>query len=158
MRPGRIIGIALTIAIIIAACVIAVNDSRSDNGSGTEMCRVEASDGTHTIVFELNDSPTSRSFVGMMPFSAEVSNYSTNEKVFDPPAKLSTSDGIQGACPTGSIAYFSPWGNVAMYYGDAPAYTGLYLMGHAVEGKEHIGSLAGTIEFKRVRCLIPADR
>ncbi len=158
MRPVWIIGIVLAIVIIIAAFVIAVNDSKSGNGGGAETLRVEASDGTRTIVFELNDSPASKSFVGMMPFSATVSDYSTNEKVFDPPARLSTSDGIQEACPAGSIAYFSPWGNVAMYYGDAPPYAGLYLMGHAVEGGEHIGSLAGTVDFKRVRCLISAIR
>lgn len=50
-----------------------------------------------------------------------------------------------GSCPAGSIACFSPWNNVAMYFGDAPEYDGLYPMQNAVYGVEKIGELAGNI-------------
>ena len=43
------------------------------------------------------------------------------------------------------MAYFSPWGNVVMYYGPFGSYPGLYLMGEAVEGAENIQTLSGTL-------------
>ena len=148
---------AIIIALVAVCAFFAVghigdgNDD-SDEGDGDMdvdvTYKVEVTDGTHTVVFELNDSPTSKSFVDMLPFTAAVENYSSNEKIFDPPEPLSKQNGIERSCPKGSIAYFSPWGNIAMYYGDAPKYSGLYYMGHAIQGEDEISNLSGTLTFR----------
>lgn len=101
------------------------------------------------ILFELNDTSAARSFYEQLPLTAAVEKYSNNEKVFQPQKKLNCSKVQEGACPVGTIAYFSPWNNVCLYYGDAPRYTGLYVMGKAVSGAELIRNLSGKIQIVR---------
>jgi len=60
------------------------------------------------------------------------------------------SDCIEEDCPAGTLALFSPWGNVVMYYGAASKYTGLYVLGHAVAGKDQISELTGNITVTQV--------
>lgn len=122
-----------------------VSDSGSDSVKTEYAMRIKVSSDSAEVIFELNDSSVSKSFYNMLPISVSVENYSTNEKIFQMPEKPDVSKVWEGSCPTGSIAYFSPWNNVAMYYGDAPEYKGLYPMGTAVYGKEKIEMLTGNI-------------
>ena len=105
--------------------------------------------GDRQIRVELNDTPTATSLWGQLPFAASVEDYGSNEKIFTLPEKLSAANGEEGDCPAGTLAYFSPWGNAVMYYGPAPRYPGLYILGRAVSGAEHIQNLSGTIELRR---------
>ena len=103
------------------------------------------------IVFALNDTSVSRSFYAQLPLTVAVENYSNNEKIFQPPKKLDCSKAQEGACPVGSIAYFSPWNNVCLYYGDMSRYPGLYVMGKAVSGTEQIRNIKGKVKIEAVR-------
>ena len=103
------------------------------------------------IVFALNDTSVSRSFYAQLPLTVAVENYSNNEKIFQPSKKLDCSNAQEGACPVGSIAYFSPWNNVCMYYGDMSRYSGLYVMGKAVSGTEQIRNITGKVKIEAVR-------
>ena len=103
------------------------------------------------IVFALNDTSVSRSFYAQLPLTVDVENYSNNEKIFQPPKKLDCSKAQEGACPVGSIAYFSPWNNVCLYYGDMSRYPGLYVMGKAVSGTEQIRNITGKVKIEAVR-------
>lgn len=107
--------------------------------------QVKVTDGTNEIIFQLNDSSAARNLYDQLPLTVEVENYGSNEKIFYPPATLDTSDVVEGGGPMGTLAYFSPWGNVVMYYGSFGSYPGLYIMGEAAKGAEHIQSLSGTI-------------
>ncbi len=53
-------------------------------------------------------------------------------------------------CGAGGLAYFAPWGNVVMYYGDFGPYSGLYELGKAASGSEAIGELSGEIFVEAV--------
>lgn len=100
----------------------------------------------HTIVFQLNDSAASRSLYNQLPLTLEVEDYSSNEKIFYPPDKPDTGDTpLTEGGEAGGLAYFSPWGNVIMYYGTYGPYSGLYDLGTAVSGSEWIGTLSGEI-------------
>ncbi len=113
--------------------------------------RINVTDGTHSVTFELNETSAAQSLYGMLPISKEVQNYSTNEKIFYPETTVSyDSDCIEDDCPAGTLALFSPWGNVVMYYGAASKYTGLYVLGHAVEGEDQISELTGNITVTQV--------
>ncbi len=79
----------------------------------------------------------------------EVNDYSTNEKIFYPEEGLDTSDVVEGHGSFGSLAYFSPWGNVVMYYSECGPYSGLYLLGKATEGAENIEKISGTITIEK---------
>ena len=100
------------------------------------------------IVFELNETSVSRSFYQQLPLTVTIENYSNNEKVFQPPRKLNCEKAQEGDCPAGSIAYFSPWNNVCLYYGNAPRYSGLYVMGKAVKNAELIRELSGKVKVE----------
>ena len=110
--------------------------------------RISVSDGLHTIVYELNDSPSAGSLYGMLPLDIEVENYGSSEIIFYPPQPIDTTDGIEDGGEAGALALFSPWGNVVMYYDSFGAYPGLYLLGQAVEGADQVSSLSGTIHIE----------
>lgn len=100
----------------------------------------------HTVVFELNDSPASRSLFSQLPLSIEVENYSNNEKIFYPPDKLEIGETpLTDGGGEGGLAYFASWGDVIMYYGEFGPYSGLYDLGTAVSGSEWIETLSGEI-------------
>lgn len=113
--------------------------------------RIKVTDGNHNVTFELNETSAAQSLYNMLPTTREVQNYSTNEKIFYPETAISySSDCIEGACPAGTLALFSPWGNVVMYYGAASQYPGLYILGNAVEGADQISELTGNITVSKV--------
>lgn len=123
----------------------AVSDSHGDQVKSEDAMRIKVSSEGTEIIFELNDSSASISFWEQLPLTVSVENYGNNEKVFNIPQRLDESNVRGGSCPKGSIAYFSPWNNVAMYCGDAPEYKGLYPMGTAIEGADKIAELSGSI-------------
>ncbi len=113
--------------------------------------RIKVTDGNHNVTFELNETSAAQSLYNMLPTTREVQNYSTNEKIFYPETTISySSDCIEGACPAGTLALFSPWGNVVMYYGAASEYPRLYILGNAVEGADQISELTGNITVSKV--------
>ena len=121
---------------------------RKDNTNGELKIRV--TDGTHSVVFRLNDTPPAKSLYDMLPIKTTVDNYGSNEKIFYPDETIDTEGGVEGGGEAGGLALFSPWGNVVMYYGDFGSYPGLYVLGEAAAGKEQISELSGTINVEAV--------
>ena len=110
--------------------------------------RVRVSDGTHTVLYLLNDSPPARSLYDMLPMDVPVENYGRNEKIFYPDQKVDPSGGIEGDGKAGTLALFSPWGNVVMFYESFDPYPGLYLLGQALDGTGEIEQLSGTVHIE----------
>ena len=120
-----------------------------DVGSDMDM-KIRISDGQNTVIYLLNDSPAAKSLYSQLPFTVEVSNYSSNEKIFYPPEGLDETDGIEGNGPYGTLAYFSPWDNLVMFYSEMGAYPGLYILGEPLEGEETIPNMNGTVTVDKV--------
>lgn len=102
-----------------------------------------------TTVFELNASTAARDLYAQLPLSIKVENYGDNEKIFYPPKKLSTGDTPKANAKAGTLAYYAPWGDVVLFYKDFGSARGLYELGHAIEGSEHIPGMSGTIQIKK---------
>lgn len=118
-----------------------------DEEGETEMkIRVEA-DG-NTILFALNDSQAAQDLYDQLPLQIEVENYSSNEKIFYPPEELDVSDAPQAGGGAGTLAYYQPWGDVVMFYGDFSPSGGLYGLGEAVSGTEYISGISGTVTLE----------
>ncbi len=66
------------------------------------------------IIFLLNDTPAANSFYDQLPLTVKVENYGSNEKIFYPPEKLDTTNGIHNS---GILNYYAPWGDIFMPYG-----------------------------------------
>ena len=98
-----------------------------------------------TIVYELNESDGAKQLYEQLPLKVEVENFSTNEKIFYPPKKLDTKNTPMANAKAGTLAYYEPWGNVVMFYGDFGKGQGLYELGDIVTGKNDIKNLKGSL-------------
>ena len=124
------------------ALLVCCTTALAEEGTAMQML---ITDGEHEIIFALNDTPAAQSLYAQLPLEIEVDNYGGNEKIFYPPEKLDGTDAIETGGEAGGLAYFSPWGNVVMYYGAFGQYPGLYVLGEAISGAEQIGQLSGMI-------------
>jgi len=78
----------------------------------------------------LNDSKAARDFAAQLPLTLTLTDYSKTEKISDLPKKLSTDGAPSGSDPSvGDIAYYAPWGNLAIFYRDFGYSSGLVILG-----------------------------
>lgn len=83
----------------------------------------------------LEDSAASRDFAALLPMSLTLENYAHIERIADLPRKLSIVDAPAGATPrAGDIAYYAPWGNLAIFVGDGRYARGLVRLGRVDTG------------------------
>ena len=106
-------------------------------------------DGTR-ITASLDDNATSRDFASLLPLTLTLDDYKGTEKISDLPKKLSTQGSPEGIAPVaGDIAYYAPWGNLAIFYKDFEYSRGLVKLGAIESGAkvfERPGRLRVTIE------------
>ncbi len=102
------------------------------------------------IDFELNDGMAALELYERLPIKIDVQNYSTNEKIFVADPSLPTKNTPHAHAVVGTLAYFSPFKTVCMFYGDFGSYSGLYELGIAKSGKENIKKLSGEIVIERI--------
>ena len=134
----------ITVALAASSCVFAEN-AVTVNG---ENMKISVSDGKNKIVYELNASGQSKSLYSQLPLKVQIENYSTNEKIFYPKEKLPLKNGIEGSGDSGTLAYFSPWGNIVLFYGKFSEYPGLFILGKAASGAENIKNLSGMVSVE----------
>lgn len=103
-----------------------------------------------TTVFELNNSKASADLFAQLPLNIAVEDYSDNEKIFYPPKKLNTTDTPLANASAGTLAYYAPWADAVMFYKDFGSAAGLYELGQAVSGSEHIVKMSGEIQIEKV--------
>ncbi len=102
------------------------------------------------ITATLNDSKAARDFASLLPLTLTLQDYNGTEKISDLPKKLSTEGAPAGSDPSvGDIAYYAPWGNLALYYRNFGYSNGLVILGRIEGGVEAFnvpGSVKVTIE------------
>ncbi|WP_375471136.1 cyclophilin-like fold protein [uncultured Nostoc sp.] len=103
------------------------------------------------VTATLIDSKTTQDFISLLPLTLTLEDHARTEKVSDLPKKLSTEDAPPGSDPAvGDIAYYAPWGNLAIYYRDFEYSNGLAILGKIDGGIEALnvpGSVEVTIEL-----------
>ena len=110
-----------------------------------EVMKIKVSSEEYEIVYELNRSRAAKELYAQLPLTLEVKDFSTNEKTFYPPEALDVSDAPPANAGKGTLAYYSPWEDVVMFYDHFGEGSSLYELGEAVSGTEDIEKLAGTI-------------
>ncbi|MFG2591347.1 cyclophilin-like fold protein [Streptomyces sp. NPDC048438] len=80
----------------------------------------------------LNDSPAARDLASLFPLTLDLEDFHGTERIADPPRKLTTEGAPEpAAAKVGDIAYFAPWGNLAIFYENGPsASSDLLILGH----------------------------
>jgi len=111
--------------------------------------KVRVTANSKITVFEFNNSQAARDLYDQLPLRIKVENYGDNEKIFYPPKKLNVANTPQADASAGTLAYYAPWGDVVMFYGGFGSASGLYELGHAVSGREHINGMTGTMWIEK---------
>lgn len=110
--------------------------------------------GGETVPAILEDNPSSRDFMQMLPVTLTMKDYNRTEKIGDPPRKLSTKEAPDGFAPSaGDITLYAPWGNIAIFYRGFSWSKGLIPLGRITSGMEKLATLHGDFEvtFEQVR-------
>lgn len=85
----------------------------------------------------LIDNATARDFLSLLPMTLALEDYAATEKISYLPRRLSTAGAPAGSDPSvGDIAYYAPWGNLAIFYKDAGYARGLIQLGRMDSGIE----------------------
>ena len=108
-----------------------------------------------TLTATLHDNATARQFASMLPLTLTLQDYNKTEKISDLPRKLTTDGAPAGSDPaTGDIAYYAPWGNLALFYKDFDYSKGLIILGR-IDGEAEAlnapGEMKVTIELADAR-------
>jgi hypothetical protein len=113
--------------------------------------RIDA--GTTAITATLVNSETARDFAALLPLQLTLTDYAATEKVADLPRKLTTQGAPAGVAPmAGDIAYYAPWGNLAVFHRDFRHSAGLVKLGRVDSGLDVMrkqGPVKVTIELVR---------
>jgi hypothetical protein len=132
-----------------ASTTTAAPTERRDNSR--MQIRIKTEDEDKVITATFNDRETARDFISLLPLSFTLEDYAGTEKIFYLPRKLATKDAPVGSDPSvGDIAYYAPWGNVAIYYKDFAYSNGLVILGKIDTGLEALrvaGSVKVTVEL-----------
>ena len=75
--------------------------------------------GDKVITARLEDTVSARDFAALLPLRVTLKDYASTEKIADLPRAL-TIEGAPAAIEpvAGDLAYYAPWGNVALFYRD----------------------------------------
>jgi hypothetical protein len=119
-------------------------------GEGASTMKIRLTFDGKAVEATLLDNATARDLFSLLPMTLTLEDYASTEKIGYPPRKLSTAGAPPGIDPSvGDIAYYAPWGNLAVFYKDFGYSRGLIGLGRIDSGIEALnvpGSLKVTIE------------
>lgn len=111
--------------------------------------RIKLTINNEQVIVKLYDNPTSRDFLTLLPLTTKLEDYAGSEKISMLSKRLSTENAPTGSDPSvGDFAYYSPWGNIIMYYKDAGYANGVIKLGEIESGVEKLGNINGDVTVK----------
>jgi hypothetical protein len=134
---------------IIIASVLCMIVAAPDNIEAKERSamKIRIKIGKEVLTATMLNTEASRDFVSMLPLKLRLKDYAGTEKVSDLPGKLSTKGAPSGYDPSvGDITYYSPWGNLAIFYKDFGYAKGLIKLGSIDDGTEKLAKMQGDFE------------
>ncbi|MER6980261.1 cyclophilin-like fold protein [Streptomyces carpinensis] len=97
----------------------------------------------HRVGAALNGSATARDLAELLPLTLEMEDFHQTERISYPPRKLDTSGAPAASNPkAGDLAYYAPWGNLALFYRDGDHSPNLVILGRLTD-PDDIDRLAG---------------
>jgi hypothetical protein len=154
-RAQAIGGALLSIALAGAPPASEAASSAADVPKGTPVRQpvmIRISDGATVITATLNDSPAAADFASMLPLSLTIADYASTEKIAYLPRKLAATGAPPGIAPKPAmLAYYAPWGNLALFYRDAAYARGLVELGRidgSASALERLGPRK--VQFERI--------
>ena len=127
--------------------------SQSDNNenlkgeANLKYTRIKIKIKDQELIAVMEDNPTTRDFLNMLPLTMNFKDFAGSEKISYPPSKMSTQGAPNGYTPKkGDITCYSPWGNLAVFYKDREYSSGLIYMGHIESGIEALEGMNGDFD------------
>lgn len=100
----------------------------------------------------LEDSIPAREFAAQLPLVLQLEDHAATEKIAQLPRRLSIDGEPEGITPVaGDIAFYAPWGNLAIFHEPFRYSKGLVRLGHIEEGLQALrteGPMEARIEFE----------
>lgn len=127
-------------------------NNQAEAGENSKM-KIRLILGSEELKATLEDSKISRDFVSMLPLTFSMKDFAGKEKISKRLPKSLNTDGAQpGYAPSaGDIAYYAPWGNLALFYGNNVYAPGLVRLGHFDGDIKTLEAMSGDFELKIVR-------
>ncbi|HEY5329885.1 MAG TPA: cyclophilin-like fold protein [Acidobacteriaceae bacterium] len=99
------------------------------------MTSIEIVAGERRWTAHISDTPSANDFLAQLPLELTLKDFGGNEKIADLPRTLTRKDAPDAITPkAGDIAFYAPWGNLAIFYRDGHHSPGLILLGQ-IEGQ-----------------------
>lgn len=132
-------GLAFTLLSLFMPAVVGLNQANAQQSGGVDSRRMNINiivDGK-TARAVLDDNPTSRDFVAMLPMTVQFEDFVGREKISRLSKRLST-DGrtTDYEAIVWDITYYVPWGNMAIFYKEYKPSLDLIKIGRVVSGQE----------------------
>jgi hypothetical protein len=129
-----------TMLSFVAFLILYLNNQQIVEGNtmnNSEQFNIKITVGDTLLTATLDDNPTTRDFISLLPLDLTLEDYAGTEKISYLPEKLSTEDAPSGFDPSvGDITYYAPWGNLAIFYKDFGYAKGLINLGRIDRGIE----------------------
>jgi len=109
-------GIILTIS--LSACNEKENEPEKNPEQIIENMKLKVTIGDVVLTATFADNSTAKDFITLLPLTVKLDDYASSEKIFYPERKLSIEEASSINAVAGDITYYSPWGNVAIFYKD----------------------------------------
>jgi hypothetical protein len=94
------------------------------------MTTVEIVSGSHRWTARIDDGPAAREFLAQLPLTLSLKDYGGNEKIADLPRPLTREGAPDAVTPrAGDMAFYAPWGNLAIFYRGGHHSPGLIRLG-----------------------------
>lgn len=115
-----------------------------DSSHVAEDVRIKLTFNNEEVIVKMYDTPASRDFLTLLPLTLEFEDYVGKEKISFLPKRLSIEEAPSVNSPSiGDFAYFSPWGNLAIFYNESTNATNdLLILGNIESGKEKLESMS----------------
>jgi len=139
-------GILITIS--LSACNKTDNEPEKKPEKIIENMKLKVTIGDVILTATLADNPTAKDFISLLPLTVKLDDYANTEKIFYPERKLSTQGAGSINALVGDITYYSPWGNVAIFYKDFGNSSSLIRIAK-IDGNIDVLKTAGSIENVR---------
>ena len=125
------------------------NNHNKKEADKMEDIRIKLTFNNKEIIVRMNDNKAARDFIELLPLKLDFRDYAGTEKVSDLPKKLSKDGAPSGSKPSaGSFAYYSPWGNLAVFYKDFQYSNGLITLGETEAGLENLKDIDGEVKVE----------
>lgn len=139
------------VLLLVATSAVAATDEVSH--SRRETMKIRMTMAGQIITASLEESDSARDFFAMLPLTLPFEDYAETEKIAYLPRKLTTQTAPEGIDPqVGDIAYYAPWGNLAIYYRDFGYSSGLIRLGRITSGLDALTAQpSGTLTIEAVK-------